>query len=184
MEWFRRISKVPYSKLVWLMPISFTLHELEEWNIMPWYRDNFANPPPTPDYAAQTWLIFISVIGFIITGLACCFKNKNVTATITLTFFIALAFGNSLQHIYWLFSFNTYAPGVVAAVLINIPVIVFMSWHAILNRLILVAYVGILYFVAFAGLVVVIRADNVVTETFLRMHSFSEYLAAALGIGP
>lgn len=41
-----QILDLQYKKIVWMLPIAFMLHELEEWNIHLWYT-NFENPPPS-----------------------------------------------------------------------------------------------------------------------------------------
>lgn len=184
MDWLKTLRDLPFTTLIWLLPISLTLHELEEWNIMPWYQANFANPPQTPDHAAHTGLLFISALGFFVTLLASGFRNTKITAGLTLTFFIAIVFGNAMQHVYWLIAFDTYAPGVISAILLVMPVVVFITWQSISRNILPVAFVIPIYGFAVLSLFATVRAGDHVTEGFLKLHLFSEFLASSLGIGP
>lgn len=42
---------------VWLLPAAFALHELEEWNIVPWFRGNFTPQTKLTDWGARTLLV-------------------------------------------------------------------------------------------------------------------------------
>ena len=175
-----RVAVVPFRRLVWLLPITFALHEFEEWNIMPWYREQFTNPPTTSDLGVHTWLIGISLVGFFWTALACVLPTARATAALALPFFIVLVFGNALQHVYWQFAFGAYAPGVLAAAFLNIPAIVLLSWHALRNHLLAWPYLAALYLVSLVSVLSTVRAGRTVTPLFQAMHRFSEWLAQAL----
>ena len=175
-----RIAALPFRQLMWLLPATFTLHELEEWNIMPWYREHFVNPPNTSDLGVHTWLIGISLVGFLLTALAALLRTPRATALLLLPFFIVLVFGNALQHVYWQFAFGTYAPGALAAAFLNVPAIVLLSWHAARNRLVGWLYLSVFYFISVLSLISVVRAGRTVTPPFLAVHAFSEWLARLL----
>jgi len=141
----RAISQFPYKRIVWLLPLVLAIHEIEEWNIKAWNVANFQNAPETPESAIRALLVLVILSGFAVAALACAFKNDSKTAYVSLTFFVFVAFNNSLQHIYWQLAWGTYAPGVIAAAFLNIPAILLVSWHAIKNRLVSPIYLFILY---------------------------------------
>ncbi len=175
-----RIAAIPFRRLMWLLPVTFTLHELEEWNIMPWFREQFVNPPNTSDLGVHTWLIGISLVGFLLTALAAFLPTARATAVFVLPFFIVLVFGNALHHIYWQLAFSAYAPGVLAAGFLNIPSIALLSWHAARNRLVGWLYLTVLYVACLLSLLSVVRAGRTVTPPFHAMYNFSEWLARLL----
>lgn len=184
MDWLKRVSDLPLSTLIWMLPLALTLHELEEWNIMPWYQNNFVNPPQTPDHAAHTGLIFISLLGFVVTLVATRFKNPKIVGGIALTFFVPVVFANAMQHIYWLLLFDTYAPGVISALVLVIPAVIFITWKAYSNEILRYGFFVPVYTLAALSLYATIQAGDSVTPAFLKLHQFSEYLALNLGVGP
>jgi hypothetical protein len=95
-----RVAAIPFRRLVWLLPLTFAVHEAEEWNIIPWYQAQFTNPPNTSDIAVYTWLVGISIVGFLWTTVACLLRTPTATARMALPFFVVLVFSNALQHAY------------------------------------------------------------------------------------
>jgi hypothetical protein len=176
-----RVLAVPFKRLVWLVPIAFALHEAEEWNILGWYHVHFTNPPDSTQLAVYTWLVFISVVAFAWTGLACLLPKK-ACAMLVLPFATTI-FANALQHVYWTVAFRDYAPGVVASVLTNIPTILLVTWHGLRNGLLPWPYVLVCYALAIPQVVGVVQAGHTVSGPMQAIHRFSMRLAEAL-FGP
>ena len=166
------VSTLPYQKLVWLLPAVLTIHELEEWNIKEWNTANFIGTPDTPDSAVRVLLVLVSIAGFLVTAIACAFSSSTKTAYITLTFFILVAFNNSLQHLFWQLYWGAYAPGVLAAAFLNVPAILLLSWHALKNRLVSPLYIAILYTTAVPALYLTFRQGRQFPEVMAKGHEF------------
>jgi hypothetical protein len=166
------INQIPYKKMVWLLPLVLAFHELEEWNIKAWNTANFTSAPDTPENAIRVLLVLVITIGFLVTSIACSFKSVSKAAYFSLTFFVLVAFNNSLQHVYWQLSWGTYAPGVIAAVFLNIPAILLVSWHALANKLVSPIYLAILYLSSVPTLFVTYRQGRVFSEAMLKGHEF------------
>ena len=166
------IRQIPYKKLVWLLPLVLALHELEEWNIKNWNAANFLNAPDTPDGAIRVLLVLVIVMGFLVTAVACTFNSTSKTAYCSLTFFVLVAFNNSVQHLYWQLSWATYSPGVIAAVLLNIPAILFVSWHALVNKLVSPIFIAILYLSSIPTLIFTYMQGRQFPEAMLKGHEF------------
>ncbi|OQY01010.1 MAG: hypothetical protein B6I20_08065 [Bacteroidetes bacterium 4572_117] len=131
----KRLDKIPFNKLIWLIPIVYLLHELEEWYIFEWWSNVFPDSAPLPEFAGRVWLLASSAFGFILIGLFSYFMNPK-TVAISSLILASLPFANGLQHLYWLFYFSTYTPGVIFASFIGIPVTIYIAWRAISENLI------------------------------------------------
>jgi hypothetical protein len=174
------ISQIPYKKLVWLLPLVLAFHEFEEWNIKAWNTANFTNTPDTPENAIRVLLVLVAIVGFLATAFACSFKSPSRTAYFSLTFFILVAFNNSLQHIYWQLSWGTYAPGVIAAALLNIPAILLLSWHALANKLVSPIYLAILYMSSVPTIFLTHRQGRIFPEAMQKGHEFGIQIISLL----
>ena len=175
-----RVAAFPFRQLVWLLPAPLFVHELEEWHIIAWYRQQFTNPPATPDFALHALLVGISVLGAAWTALGCCFRAPKATAYFVLPFFVPFVFANNLQHIYWQVAFGAYAPGVLASAFLNGPAILLLSWHACRNRLVPPVFVTALYLLSLPPLFDAVRAGRTVPAALLRVHEFGVWLAGAV----
>lgn len=66
--------------LYWSIPVILTFHELEEWNIMKWYKQYYIDLPPFNNLTIRTWLLFISLVGFLWTYISILMPNGYLTA--------------------------------------------------------------------------------------------------------
>src|SRR5512145_2998823 len=156
--------------------VAFALHEFEEWNIMRWYRRNYVDMPPTTDRAARTWIVFISGIGVIWCLVALASGDPRVAAWIFLPA-VLLAVQNALQHVYWVFYFRQYAPGVITAALLLIPLGIYGTVQAVGQQYVPWWYVGALALLVVPGLIQTIKAGNRMTPLIRSIHHFSMKLA-------
>jgi len=175
------IAAIPFRRLVWLLPATLLVHELEEWNIMAWYRMEFTPPPATSDSAVHALLVGISLLGAVWTALGCRFRTPKATAYFVLPFFVPFVFANNLQHIYWQVAFGAYAPGVLASAFLNGPAILLVSWHAQRNRLVAGSYLVALYCLSLPLLLQAAQAGRTVPPALLRVHEVGARLAAIFG---
>jgi hypothetical protein len=175
-----RIASIPFRRLIWLVPIALAFHEAEEWNIMPWWMETFSNATVVSDLALRTWLVVITLFGFLWTGLGCLLPTARATALMVLPFFILVVLSNALQHAYWQFAFDGYAPAFLSCALFNIPAVLLISWHALRNRLVGPVFIGVLYVALVPSLVLTIRSGHTEPPFFNEMLRFGARLAEVL----
>ena len=115
------LEALNFSTTLWLFVAAFVLHEVEEWNITAFERRNFVDLPVTFTEAnGRAWLIFVCVIAVTWCAVATLPGNPKLAAFVVLPA-VALAMANALQHVFWTIYFRQYAPGVVTAVLLLLP---------------------------------------------------------------
>ena len=120
-----------FLKQLWLFPVAVFVHEIEEWNIFSWYqKNNVELPSGTTKVSTRINLLLVSFVFFVWTGMSILTNNPKVAAILILPA-IAAVFLNGLQHVYWLFIFKKNFPGAVSAILLLLPVSVYITWHAL-----------------------------------------------------
>jgi len=163
------LEKLDFLRLLWLFPIAWALHEAEEWNIMKWYHRNYTDLPPATDRSARTWIVFVSLVGFIWCGVAVLPGNRSFAAFVFLPA-MAIALQNALQHVFWLFYFKQYAPGVITSVLLLIPIGSYIAVRAVQRGYAPIWYVGLWIVMMAPGLVQTVRAGNEMTSPVRAIH--------------
>jgi hypothetical protein len=169
-------------RLVWLLPAAFALHELEEWNIVPWFRENFSPQTELTDLGARTLLAAFSLGAFLFTGFAALLPTIRMTLCAVLPLFIVIGVGNALTHVFWLLYFGSYAPGVATAALLVAPVTIYISQRAVWENHVSRWLVGVLYLLALVPLIAVTRAGNTLTPEQLALHRLGAQLAGWLWV--
>ncbi len=154
-----------FRRVVWLLPTSLALHELEEWNILEWYEAHWVNVDPvtmTPA-SVHVWLVFASVMAFLGTAAVLCSRHFPLLArTSLLPAFVIVVFGHAFAHIFWVWRFGGHAPGVVTSVFLIIPLTLFTLHSAHRDHMISRRYIAISLCAASMPLIAAIRAGNVV----------------------
>jgi hypothetical protein len=129
---------------LWLFLLAFVLHELEEWHITEFERRNFVEVPPTATgRSARMWIAFICAVGFIWCAAATLPGIPSLAAWVFLPAIVA-TLTNALQHVYWTWHFKQYAPGIVTAVMLLIPIGGIMAAWAVHHRYVPAWYLAIL----------------------------------------
>jgi len=125
------INLLGFPHLMGLFVLVFVVHELEEWNITDFERRNFVGLPPTVTKRnARLWIAIICTVAVVWCAAAVLSGNATIAGYIFLPA-IFLALGNTLQQIFWTVYFKQYAPGVVTAVLLVIPVGSYVVYRAV-----------------------------------------------------
>ena len=179
---FRALSTLPFRKAVWLLPLCWTLHEAEEWNIMDWFQRYWVNVPEITSVEMRTGLVFMSLIGVIGTACTLVLRSPRVTALLALPFFAVLALGNALQHVYWVFAFQAYSPGVVTSVLLVIPGIVYLTLRAVRDHLIPRWYAALIFLPAARSVYFAVQDGNAVPEAVHGLTGLFATLARLAGV--
>ena len=74
-----KLNIIPLRKLIWVLPIVFAIHELEEWDIIHWYQAYIVNQPEMTYSILWTQLAFTSFLGFAWTFIASLFPKITVS---------------------------------------------------------------------------------------------------------
>jgi hypothetical protein len=122
------------------------------------------------------WIGIICAVGLVWCAAATLPGNPMVAAYVFLPA-IALGIGNALQHIFWTFYFKQYAPGVVTAVLLIIPLGCY-----IVVRALQAGYASPWYVVVLVGLVIIplvhtVKAGNEMTPPIRAIYNLGNWLA-------
>ena len=179
---FRALSKLPFRKAVWLLPLCWTLHEAEEWNIMDWFHRYWVNVPDVTPVEMRTGLVLMSLIGVIGTACILVFRSPRVTALLALPFFALLGLGNAFQHIYWVFAFGAYSPGVVTSVLLVIPSFVYLAVRATRDGLIPRWFAALVFVPAARAVYFAVQDGNEVPEAVHGLTRIFATLARLVGV--
>lgn len=170
------LGNLGFLSALWVFAIAFALHEAEEWNIVDWYHRNWVDLPPITHKDAHAWLVFISIVGFVLCGAATLPGNPTIAAWVLFPV-IALVFQNTLQHVYWQLYFREYAPGVITSVLLLLPMAAYLTARAIQQNYVPVWYVVVLAVLITPGVIQTIKAGNRLIPQNRAMLIFSARLA-------
>lgn len=117
------LNSIPFERLLWLVPIFLTIHNLEEAPLMEsWYKRLPIKLPltiTTRQFAIA--VTFITIAGFIITYLGVEYLASPTGYLLVLAMQAILAFNAFIPHIATTIRFRMYSPGVITAVLIMLP---------------------------------------------------------------
>jgi len=169
---FAALARIDFLVLLWMFVIAYALHELEEWNILRWYQRNYVDMPPSTDRTVRVWIVFFILIVFVWCAVATLPGNPVFAAYVFLPT-IAVAIQNAFQHVYWLFYFKQYAPGVVTSVVLLIPLGLYVTIQAVLQNYAPYWYVGVLALAMIPGLLQTVKAKNKMTSQIRRFHNLS-----------
>jgi hypothetical protein len=169
--------QVNFLTAIWLFFLVFILHEVEEWNIDQFEHRNFVGlPPAATDRSARMWIGFVVLTGLIWCTAATLPGNPTIAAWIILPA-IAIMLQNSLQHVFWVFYFRQYAPGVVTAVLLMIPLGGYVIAIAIEQGYVPIWYIALWTAVAIMGFVQTVRAGNKMTPLIRTINNIGIWLS-------
>jgi hypothetical protein len=176
------MSNVDFRIMVWFLPAALALHEAEEWNILGWYQQNFVGlPRERTNTTIRFFLVFLSLTGFVWTGIALMWGSSAITILILFPL-LALIIQNGLQHIYWQFLFRRYAPGIMTSVLFLIPLGFYFVYISIVNDYAPLWYMAVLAVLIIPGLIQTVKARNRLTPAISSVHKFSLFVVKKLGV--
>jgi Protein of unknown function with HXXEE motif len=124
---------MPFEKALWLFPIALTLHNLEEsiWGSA-YPGAGFWDPPVTmTEFRIAAVLLAILAYGATYWSLRAGQEALATYVTSGLVFGVLL---NVAYHVSATIASREYAPGVVTAVLINLPVMSYLLWRMFRER--------------------------------------------------
>jgi hypothetical protein len=154
-----KLSGLPYASLVWVVPVVFSLHELEEWNAHAWEQAHFVEMPYIPLVGSRMFFFAAGVFSFLLVWIVTRFKSPKIIASLTLPFIVLITV-NGVQHIFYTLYFQSVYPGFIFGGLLGVPVGVYLVVRALKDRL-----VHPLYALPFAGLAAFALAHTVLHPT-------------------
>lgn len=168
-----------FLRTICVLPVAYSLHEAEEWNLLAWYDRYWLNVGDLSDRTVHVWLLFSSLLAFAVTGVVMAFRRERLAAWVLLPFF-AFPFLHAFLHIYWVFYFRAYSPGVITSALLLIPSFVFVASRAVRDRLVPAWFVAVACLLNLPPVIAGIRLGNVLPDGGLPWYRFSEKLAEVL----
>lgn len=155
--------------LIWAIPILFSIHELEEWNILDWYRKYYVNIPKSTHFSIHLHIVSFCVVGFLLTYVAYHFRETFIFSLIV-SFISAFILLNTFQHVVWTLQLKTYSPGLVTG-LLAFCVVLFVNVVLIRNHMIQIPYYALLLLVIIPAINTV-KIKNEMTPEIRRVHIF------------
>ncbi len=123
-----------FQKLQWLFPIAVTLHNGEEAIWMPgWSARHAGQLPMHPPGAVEirTALIILTVAAIAVTYLSVRKGPQSFWSYLLFGGIVAMLVNVFVPHVPATLLFRSYTPGVVTAVLINLPVMSYLASRAV-----------------------------------------------------
>ncbi len=126
-----------FKKLQWLFPIAVTIHNGEEavW-MQGWASRHAGQLPMHPPGAllVRVALIALVIAAFAVTYLSEREGPRSVWAYLLFGGIVAMLVNVFVPHMPAALLFRSYTPGVVTAVLVNLPVMSYLAWRAVRER--------------------------------------------------
>ena len=117
------LSSIPFDRLLWLVPIFLTIHNLEEAPFMEtWYKRLPMKLPLT--ITTRQFVIAVTLItiaGFVLTYLGVEYLANQTGYLLVLGMQAILLFNAFVPHLATTIRFRMYSPGAITAVLILLP---------------------------------------------------------------
>jgi hypothetical protein len=174
------IEEIDIRKLFKLFPFAFMLHELEEWNILPWHRQFQSNiPSDVTSLDLRTIFLFLIFLFFAYTLISLIPKNKKINSYLLLPVITFISY-NGLVHLYWSFYFRTYAPGVIFGFFIGVPFAILIIYKIIKENLVNKWFTLILIILAIFLFIQAVMLGDKIEDGLVNAMLFSKKLAAWL----
>ncbi|MBN2401199.1 MAG: HXXEE domain-containing protein [Spirochaetes bacterium] len=174
------IDSIRIRKLLMLFPFVFMLHELEEWNILPWHRQFQSNiPADVTSLDLRTIFLFLIFLFFVYTYISLIPKNKKVNSCLLLPVITLISY-NGVVHLYWSFYFGTYAPGVIFGFFIGVPFAFLIIYKILKEKLVPKWYASIFILLGIFLFIQAVMLGDQIEDGLVKAMLFSKKLAAWL----
>ena len=123
-----------FRQLQWLFPIAVTLHNSEEAIWMPsWTHEHAAQLPVNPPGAVEIRLalFMLTLAAFLLTYLSTRKGPRSLWAYLLFGYIVAMLANVFVPHLPASLWFRGYTPGLVTALLINLPIMSFLALRAV-----------------------------------------------------
>jgi hypothetical protein len=121
-----------FRKLQWFFPIAVTLHNCEEAVYMPRWVSRHSKDLAFQPAATRIWfgLMVLTGAAFFITFLSYKKGRQSTWTYLLFGYAVAMLANVFVPHIPATLFFRAYTPGVVTAVLVNLPIMIFLLFRA------------------------------------------------------
>lgn len=143
-------NKYFFTRLVWLFPLAFVFHVMEESNgFAYWVTNVLKGEMDVRVFYVNNAMFMLVLLG--LTTLA--YKKQNQLFTFLLFLWVTgQQFWNFVFHIYTQFQFNAYSPGYFTAIFLYFPIFLYLSYLAIRDNHLLFRHWLICFFIGFWGI--------------------------------
>lgn len=131
------LDSLPFDRLLWLVPVFFALHNLEEAPFMErWSKRLPLKIHPTVSTRQfSIAVMFLTLAGFLLTYFSLKYLANGAGYLIVLGIQAILLFNTFVPHIAATIRFRMYSPGVVTAVLLTLPFSFYLFRRALTENL-------------------------------------------------
>ncbi len=129
---------------IWLIPIIFSIHEIEEWNILKWYQKYYRNLPESTNTSIRIHIVVLSLVSFLLTYVAYVL-NETFLYSLIVAFLASFIFLNLVQHIIWTVQLRAYSLGLITGIL-SFLVTIFVNIELVQNTHFNPLFYGIIVF--------------------------------------
>lgn len=118
-----KIEFMSFRKLIWLFPLATTLHNFEEAvTVVSWQQTAEVSYPPVGPPEFHITLVILTIAAIVITWRARTARKKSVPIYIFAAYSVSMLLNVFFPHLLGTLYFGKYIPGVITAVLLNLPV--------------------------------------------------------------
>ena len=132
------LNSIPFDRLLWLVPIILTIHNIEEAPFMEgWSKRLPLKVHPT--VSTRQFVIavtFLTVAGFLVTYLGIGYLANQTGYLMVLGIQAILLFNVFVPHLATTIRFRMYSPGVITAILITLPFSYYLFQRALHENII------------------------------------------------
>ena len=127
------LNSIPFDRLLWLVPIILTTHNIEEAPFM----ENWSKRLPLkihPTVTTRQFVIavtFLTLAGFLVTYFGVQYLANQTGYLMVLGIQAILLFNTFVPHIATTIRFRMYSPGVITAILITLPFSIYLFRRAL-----------------------------------------------------
>jgi hypothetical protein len=131
------IDSISFDRLLWLVPIFFTLHNIEEAPFM----ESWSKRLPLkihPTVSTRQFVIavtFLTLAGFLVTYFGVVYLGDRTGYLIVLGIQAILFFNAFIPHIASTLRFRIYSPGVITATVITLPFSLYLFHRALTEKI-------------------------------------------------
>ena len=132
------LNSIPFSRLLWLVPIILTIHNIEEAPFMEgWSKRLPLKVHPT--VTTRQFIIavtFLTIVGFMLTYFGVEYLANQTGYLMVLGIQAILLFNTFIPHIATTLRFRMYSPGVITAILLTLPFSFYLFQRALNENII------------------------------------------------
>jgi hypothetical protein len=159
------LNNLTIQQLLWLIPILFALHNMEEAPGMARWTKKLASrrirPVSTPQFVIAVSLLTAVVLVFTLLAV---FDNNGLWLVCVLEFQAIILLNAFVPHLLLFVRFRQYNPGLITAVLLNTPFSIYLFQRALAENLLNWTNIGILLLCAPVVMVLSIRLSLKIGE--------------------